>query len=69
MADSILSGEYITFVRQGGIPVTIVRGKGIFVRVASYGGKPVTFVRSGGVEISIDREAELPEFVKEEIGY
>ena len=62
MADSVLSGEYVTFVRQGGIPVTIVR-------VISYGGKPVTFVRSGGVEISIDREAELPEFVKEEIGY
>lgn len=69
MAASVSSGEYVTFVRQGGIPVTLVRDRGTFVRVIGYGGKPVTLVRSGGVEISIDREAELPEFVKEEIGY
>jgi hypothetical protein len=29
----------------------------------------VTYVRSGGQEISIPMEAELPEFVKEDLGY
>jgi hypothetical protein len=69
MADQISSGEYVTFVPYGGIPVTIVKYGGIFVRVVSYGGKQVTYVRSGGAEIAIPREAELPEFVKEELGY
>jgi hypothetical protein len=69
MADQITSGEYGTFVRAGGIPVTIVRYGGTFVRVVFYGGKPVTYVRSGGQEISIPMEAELPEFVKEDLGY
>jgi hypothetical protein len=69
MAEQVLSGEYVTFVRSGGIPVTIVRYGGTFVRVVFYGGKQVTYVRSGGQEISIPMEAELPEFVKEELGY
>ncbi len=69
MPDQIRSGEYISFVRQGGIPVTIVKYGGLYVRVVSYGGKPVTFVRSGGTPISVDMEAELPEEIKEEIGY
>jgi hypothetical protein len=69
MAKEIRSGEYITFVREGGTPVTIVHYGGIFVRVTSYGGKMVTCVRSGGTPISVDIEAELPEYVKDEIGY
>jgi hypothetical protein len=69
MPDQIHSGEYVSFVRQGGVPVTIVKYGGLYVRVISYGGKPVTFVRSGGTLISVDLEAELPEDVKEEIGY
>jgi hypothetical protein len=69
MPDQIRSGEYITFVHQGGIPVTIVKYGGIYVRVTSYGGKAVTFVRSGGTLISIGMEAELPEEIKEELGY
>ena len=69
MADSITTGDNVTFVPYGGIQVTIVRDGGTFVRVLSYGGKQVTYVRSGGAPISIDREAELPEFVKEELGY
>jgi hypothetical protein len=69
MADEIQSGEYITFVQDGGTPVTIVHFGGVFVRVISYGGKLVTCVQSGGTPISVDIEAELPEDVKEEIGY
>jgi hypothetical protein len=69
MADQVSSGEYVTFVPQGGIPVTIVRYGGTFVRVVFYGGKPVTYVRSGGQQVSVPAEAELPEFVKEELGY
>jgi hypothetical protein len=69
MAEEIRSGEYITFVRDGGVPVTIVHYGGVFVRVTSFGGKLVTCVKSGGTQISVDIEAELPEDVKEEIGY
>ncbi len=69
MADEIRSGEYITFVRYGGTPVSIVRQGGTFVRVTQYGGKPVTFVRSGGTPVFVERVAELPEEVKEELGY
>ncbi len=69
MPDNISSGEYITFVRYGGIPVTIVRHGGTFVRVTSFGGKQVTYVRNGGTPIYVDREAELPEDVKEDLGY
>jgi hypothetical protein len=39
------------------------------VRVIRYEGKPVTFVKYGGTQIYIDREAELPEEIKEELGY
>jgi len=67
MADQVNTGEYVTFIAYGGIPVTIVRYGGTFVRPVSYGGKRVTNVRYGGQQISIDREAELPEFVKEEL--
>jgi hypothetical protein len=69
MADQILSGEYVTFVGQGGAPVTIVRYGGTYVRVTSYGGKAVTYVRYGGTPIFIDREVDLPEEVKEELRY
>lgn len=69
MAEQVSSGEYVTFVPQGGIPVTIVRYGGTFVRVLFYGGKPVTYVRSGGQLVSVPTEAELPEFVKEELDY
>ena len=69
MVEEILSGEYITFVQDGGTPVTIVHNGGVFVRVTSFGGKQVTCVQSGGTPISVDIEAELPDDVKEEIGY
>jgi hypothetical protein len=69
MADDVLSGEYVTFVTQGGSPVTIVRLGGVYVRVTSYGGKPVTFVKYGGTPISVDSESLLPEDVKEDMGY
>jgi hypothetical protein len=62
-------GEYVSFVRQGGIPVRIVRYDGIYVRVIRYGGKPVTFVPYGGTPVIIDRDANLPEDVQEQIGY
>jgi hypothetical protein len=69
MADQVFSGDTITFVRQGGVPVTVVRRGGIFVRVASSGGKPVRYVPHGGALITVERESELPEDVKEQIGY
>jgi hypothetical protein len=47
MADQIYSGDFVAFVRQGGIPVTIY----------------------GRTSIFVDREAELPEEIKEELGY
>jgi hypothetical protein len=69
MADEIRSGEYVTFVPQGGVPVTIVRYGGIYVRVISYGGTPVTYVKYGGQPIGLDSEMNLPDDVKEELGY
>jgi len=65
MADQIYSGDFVTFVRQGGIPVTIVRSGGTYVRVTNYGGKPETYVKYGGTPIFVDREAELSEEIKE----
>lgn len=58
MADQIYSGDFVAFVRQGGIPVTIVRSGGTYVRVTNY----------GGTSIFVDREAELPEEIKDELG-
>ena len=69
MADEFTPGEFVTFVRQGGIPVSIVRYGGTYVRVARYGGKQVTFVSYGGTPISVDKEAELPEDIKETLGF
>ncbi len=69
MPDSILPNEFVTFVHYGGIPVTIVRREGIFVRVIGYGGKPVTFVHHGGIPVVVDSERLLPEEVKQDIGY
>jgi hypothetical protein len=69
MAENLLTGEFVTFIPQGGLPVSIVRYGGIYVRVTRYGGKQVTHVPYGGTPITIDREAELPEDVKEQIGY
>ncbi len=59
MPKQIRSGEYISFVGQGGIPVTVVRYGGLFVRVISYGGTP----------ISVDNELDLPEEIREDLGY
>jgi hypothetical protein len=39
------------------------------VRITSYGGTQVTYVKYGGVPITVDTERELPEEVKEEMGY
>ncbi len=69
MPDTIYPNEFVTFVHQGGIPVTIVRRDGLYVRVIGYGGKPVTYVRSGGIPVTVDSERLLPEEVKQEIGY
>lgn len=69
MPDAILLNEFVTFVHRGGIPVTIVRSGGIYVRVIGYGGKPLTHVRSGGIPVTVDSERLLPEDVKQEIGY
>jgi hypothetical protein len=69
MPDQVISGDYVTFVRQGGIPVTVARQGGVYVRVIRYGGKPVTYVKHGGALVTVDREAYLPEDVQEEIGY
>ena len=68
MPDNFTPGEFVTFVRQGGIPVSIVRYGGTFVRIARYGGRPVTFVSFGGTPISVDQESELPEDIKEILG-
>ncbi|HEX9013565.1 MAG TPA: hypothetical protein VF813_08620 [Anaerolineaceae bacterium] len=68
MADEFNPGEFVTFTRQGGIPVSIVRYGGTFVRVARYGGKAVTFVQWGGTPITVDNERELPEEIKELLG-
>jgi hypothetical protein len=69
MAASIAAGEYVSFVSSGGTPVTVVRTGGIYVKVIHHGGKPVTFVRNGGMLITVDREANLPQHIQEEIGY
>jgi hypothetical protein len=69
MVEKLLTGEFVTFVPYGGLPVSIVRYGGIYVRVTRYGGKQVTYVPHGGTPITIDREAELPEDVKEQVGY
>lgn len=68
MPEEIRSGEYISFVGQGGIPVTVVRYDGLFVRVISYGGTPVTYVKYGGTPISVDNELDLPEEIREDLG-
>jgi hypothetical protein len=69
MPDTIGPNEWVTFVHQGGTPVTIVKHDGVFVRVIAYGGKPVTYVRYGGTPVTVDSERLLPEEVKQEIGY
>jgi hypothetical protein len=69
MAENLLTGEFVTFIPHGGMPVSIVRYGGVYVRVTRYGGKQVTYVPYGGTPITIDREAELPEDVKEQISY
>ncbi len=68
MPEQLYSGDWISFVRQGGIPVTVVRYGGTYVRVTRFGGKEVTFVRNGGTLITVEDEALLPEDVKEQIG-
>ncbi len=69
MPDQVLSGDWITFVREGGIPVKVVRTGGIYVRVISYGGKPVSYDRYNGTPITVESEALLPDYIKEDIGY
>lgn len=69
MASQIVAGDYVSFVSSGGTPVTILRTGGIFVKVIHHGGKPVTFVRKGGTLISVYSEANLPQYIQEEIGY
>jgi hypothetical protein len=69
MAASIGAGEIVSFVSSGGTPVTVVRTGGIYLRVIHSGGKPVTFVRNGGTLITVDREANLPQYIQEELGY
>ncbi len=69
MAEEIRSGDYVTFVRQGGIPVSLVRYGGTYVRVTGSGGKPVTFVQYGGEPISVDDEKRLPEEIRELLGF
>ena len=49
MADQINPGEYVTFVRQGGIPVRVVRYGGTYVRLAYNGGRLVTVDQHGGI--------------------
>jgi hypothetical protein len=68
MPDEIKPGEFVTFVRQGGIPVSIVRYGGTYVRIASSGGKLVTYASYGGTPVSVDREDQLPEDIKEMLG-
>jgi hypothetical protein len=69
MAAPIAPGEYVSFVSAGGTPVTVVRTGGVYVRVIHHGGKAVTFVRNGGIQITVDSEANLPQYIQEEIGY
>ena len=69
MADEIHSGEYVTFVPTGGVPVTIVRYGGIYVRVISDGGTAVTYVKYGGQPIGLDSEMNLPDEIKEDLVY
>ena len=69
MSGGIISGDRVTFVPRGGTPVTLVRSGGIFVRITQQGGKPVTYVKYGGKLVSVDREVDLPEEVKEQIDY
>jgi hypothetical protein len=69
MTETIMSGEYVSFVREGGIPVTIVKYGGTYVRVTWSGGKQVRYVPYGGTPITVDREANLPEDIQRELGY
>jgi hypothetical protein len=69
MADQLQPGEYVTFVRQGGIPVRLVRFSSVYVRVTPSGGRLVTLDKYGGIPISVNDERLLPEEIKEQIGY
>ena len=69
MADKITTDEFVTFVPRDGIPVRLARYGGTFVRVARYGGKTVTVSNHEGEAISVNREDELPEEIKEILGY
>ena len=69
MAGNFKPGEFITFVPQGGIPVRLVRYGGTYVRVLRTGGKAVTFSKYEGEPINVDRETDLPEELKEMLGY
>jgi len=76
MTDVFAPGEFATFVKQGGKlnPCPSLRGakrRGnlTFVCVLKYGGKAVTLDKYEGTPISVDREDQLPEEVKEIMGY
>jgi hypothetical protein len=69
MAEIFRPGEFVTFVPQRGIPVRLVRYGGTYVRVSRAGGKPVTYSKFEGEPIMVDCEAELPEELKEIMGY
>ena len=68
MADEFKPGEFVTFVKEGGIPVSVQHRGGTAVRIAQNGGKQVTYVRFGGTAISVDNEKNLPLDIKEELG-
>ncbi len=62
-------GDFVTFVPSGGIPVRLTRYGGTFVRLARAGGRLVTFSRYEGEAITVDREADLPDELKQTLGY
>ena len=58
MAENLLTGEFVTFIPHGGLPVSIVHYGGVYVRVTRYGGKQVTYVPYGGTPITIVATAD-----------
>jgi hypothetical protein len=69
MAEIFRPGEFIIIMPQGGIPVSLVRYGGTYVRVSHSGGKPGTFSKYEGEPITMDREVDLTEELEEIMGY
>jgi len=59
----------VVFRQAGWNPSDRGQSRGDFRAGNQLGGKPITCIKYGGTQITVDREAKLPQELQEEIGY